>query len=155
MAVDREPYASFLHTWDPSEGNGDDPGSVLGDLEECGLGHIEVLERGVAPATVVVGEGIVRGAEVGGGDGDGPGEAPLRVVVALHLVAGPAAQAVVEQSGAEGRGVGPVALAIQVAIPTSTPHGAGRITTPVEGGVSVLPPAIVGISDSEAQTDDH
>lgn len=80
----------------PPEGNGDDAGSVLGDLEEGGFRHVEVLERGIAPPAVVVGEREVWRAEVGGGDGDGAGQAPLGVVVAVHLVARAARQPVVE-----------------------------------------------------------
>ena len=80
----------------PSEGDWDNPSAVLGDLQEGGLGQVEVLEGRVAPATVVVGQGEVRRAEVCGGDGDGAGEAPLGVVVATQLIARPARQAVVE-----------------------------------------------------------
>lgn len=63
----------------PFERDGDDPGPVLGNLEECGLGEVEVLARRVAPAAVVVREGRVGRAEIGGGDHDGGGEAPFGV----------------------------------------------------------------------------
>lgn len=55
--------------------------------------------RRVAPAAVVVGEGVVRRAEVGGGDKDrgAAGVAPGGVVGALDLEAGAAAEAVVEE----------------------------------------------------------
>lgn len=101
----------------PSEGNGHDSGSVLSDLEERRLGQVEVLEGRVAPAAVVVRQGVVGRAKVCGGDGDGVREAPSRVVVAPHLVACPAAQSVVEQGRAQRCGVCAVPLAVQVAVP--------------------------------------
>lgn len=104
----------------PSEGNWDNPSSVLGNLQESRLSQIEVLERGVAPATIVIREGKVGRAKVGCRDHDGPWEAPPGVVIAPHLVAWPAAQAVVEQGSAQSCSVGAIALAVQVAIPTST-----------------------------------
>lgn len=58
-------------------------------------------------------------AEVGGGDYDGAGEAPLRVVHAPELVAGPTAQSVFEESGAQRRRVRSVPLAVQVSVTTS------------------------------------
>lgn len=66
----------------PSERNGDNSGAVLGDLYEGGLGHVEVLTRRVAPATVVVRKRRVWRAEVGGGDGDAAREARFGGVVA-------------------------------------------------------------------------
>lgn len=59
----------------PSKRNWDDSGAILGDLLESRLSHVEVLARRVAPATVVVGKGRVRWAEIGGRDGDAAGEA--------------------------------------------------------------------------------
>ena len=79
-----------------------------------------MLEGRVAPAAVIVGEGEVRRAEVGGGDDDGAREAPLGVVVAPHLVARAAAEPVVEEGGAEGSGVGAVPLAVEIAVPTGS-----------------------------------
>lgn len=54
--------------------------------------------RRVAPAAVVRGQGVVGRAEVGGRDDDGgtPLDAPLAVVDALDLEAGPADDAAVE-----------------------------------------------------------
>lgn len=57
------------------------------------------------------------GAEVGGGHRDDPGEAPLWVVAAPQLVAGAAAEPVVEEGGAECRRVRPIPLAVQIPIP--------------------------------------
>lgn len=58
----------------------------MGDLKEGGLGEVEMVEGRVAPPAVVVGKSEVWRAEVGGSDDDGAREAPLRVVVATHLV---------------------------------------------------------------------
>lgn len=69
---------------------------ILCDFEEGGLGQIKVVTWRIAPAaTIVVGR-----AEVGGSDNDGGREAPFGIVVAAQLVAGAAAQAVVEESSA-------------------------------------------------------
>lgn len=83
----------------------------MSDLQESRLGHVKVLKRRIAPPTVVVGQGIVRGAEVSGSDSDGTGEAPTGVVVASHLITRSAAQAIVEQSSAECCSVSPIPLA--------------------------------------------
>lgn len=71
----------------PSEGNWDNTGAVLGNLQESGLSHVEVLEGRIAPTAVVIGQGQIRWAEVGGGDNDGAGEAPFRVIVTSHFIA--------------------------------------------------------------------
>lgn len=71
----------------PSEGNWDDTGAVLGNLQESGLSHVKVLEGRIAPTAVVVRQGKVRWAEVGGGDNDGAGEAPLGVIFTFHFIA--------------------------------------------------------------------
>lgn len=91
----------------------------MGNLKEGGLSKIEVLERGIAPASIGVGQGKVRGAEVGGSDGNGARVAPFGVIVAFHLVTRPTAQPTVEESCAECCRVGPIPLAVQVAITTS------------------------------------
>ena len=49
----------------------DDAGAVDADVLPCGLGHVEVRARRVAPAAVVIGQRPVGRAEVGGSDGDG------------------------------------------------------------------------------------
>jgi hypothetical protein len=98
-----------------------------------------MVQRGVAPAPIVVGQRVVGRAEVGGRDDDGAREAPLGVALALHLVAGSAAQAVVEQRGAQSSRVGAVSLAVKIAIPAGPAHGARGIAAPVEGGVGRSP----------------
>lgn len=100
----------------PAEGDGDNAGVVLSDLEECRFGEIKVLEGRVAPTTVIVGEGVVGRAEVSGGDGDGAGEAPFGIIIAPHFVARPAADAGVEQRSAQRRCVRTVSLAVQISI---------------------------------------
>ncbi|CAL9044048.1 unnamed protein product [Musa banksii] len=156
----------------PAEGDGDDAGTVLRYLEKGRLGEVEMLQRRVAPAAVVVGEGVVGRTEVGGGDDDGSREAPPGVIGAPHLVARAAAEPIVEERGTEGRGVGPVPLAVEVAIATSPAcnknkpihikmadvwsstiicvvcvrltHSAGGVAATIERGMGVLPP--VGVS---------
>lgn len=104
----------------PSEGDGDDAGAVLCDVEEGRLGHVEVRAGRVAPAAVVAGESVVRRAEIGGRDDDGARKAPPRVVVAPKLVAGAATEPIVEQLRAQRRRVGSVAPKVEVPIPTRT-----------------------------------
>ncbi|CAA7389706.1 unnamed protein product [Spirodela intermedia] len=107
----------------PAVSDGDDAGTVLGDLEEHGHGEVEVGTRRVAPAAIVGGEGKVRGAEVGGGDEDGGASAvaPPGIVGALDLEARPAAQPVVEEGRAQRCSLHAVALTVQVAIPACPP----------------------------------
>lgn len=76
------------------------------------------MARRVAPSAIVVGEGVVGRAEVGGGDGYGAGQTPLGVVVAPHLVAGAAAQPAVEESSTQRCSACTIPLAIQVAVST-------------------------------------
>ena len=98
----------------PAVRDGDDAGAVLGDLEEHGHGEVEVGPGRVAPAAIVGGESVVGRAEVGGGDEDGGAAvvAPLGVVGALDLEAGPAAQPVVEERRAQRRRLHAVPLAV-------------------------------------------
>ncbi|CAA7395034.1 unnamed protein product [Spirodela intermedia] len=105
----------------PPVGDGNDAGAVLGNVLEDGLGEVEVFLRGVAPAAGVVGEGGVGGTEVGGGDDNGARKAPPPVVDAADLIAGTAAQPVVEQRRAQRRRLRPVPLAVQISIPASSP----------------------------------
>ena len=73
----------------PAVSDGDDSGTVLGDLEEHGHGQVEVCARRVAPATVVVGKRVVWWAKVGGRDENRgtAGVAPFPVVGTLDLEA--------------------------------------------------------------------
>jgi hypothetical protein len=96
-----------------------DAGAVLRDVEEGGLGHVEVRARRVAPAAVVAGEAVVGRAEVGGRHGDGARQARPPGVVAAQLVAGPARRAVVEQRRTQRRRVRAVPAAVHVAVPAS------------------------------------
>lgn len=139
VAVDCEPNPSFLPACHPSKRDGDDAGLVVSDLLEDGLGEVEVAEGRVAPTAGVVREGVVGRAEVGGGDDDGAREAPAVVVDAADLEAGAAAEAVVEEGGAQRRRARAVPLAVQVPVPTRSPHCAGSISAAVEGGVGIHP----------------
>ena len=106
----------------PAERDGDDSGTVLGDLEEHGHGEVEVRPRRVAPAAIVTWESKVGRTKVGGCDYDGrvARVAPPWVLVALDLKARTAAQAIVEKCCAQCRRVHSVALAVQISVPTST-----------------------------------
>ena len=104
----------------PSVGHRHNAGLVLGNVLEDRLREVEVVLGRVAPAAGIVGEGIVWRAEIGGGDHNGAGQAPLGVVHTPNLVARSAPQPIVEQSSAQGRRVGSVPLAVEVAVPTSS-----------------------------------
>ncbi len=97
-------------------------GLGLGDAEERGLRHLEVLLGEVAPAAVVVGESEVGRAEVGGRHHHrrAAAEAPQHVVHAPHLVAAAARAAAPEQRAAHAGGVPPVPEDVQVAVPTGS-----------------------------------
>lgn len=103
----------------PSEGNGNNPSFVLCNLQESRLSQIKVLQWRVAPATIVIRQSIVRGAEVCGSNNDASREAPSGVLITSHLIARPTTQTIVEQSCAECCSVSPIALAVQIAITTS------------------------------------
>ena len=104
----------------PAEGDGDNAGAVLGELEEPGHGEVEVGPGRVAPAAIVAGESEVWGTEVGRRDKDRRAArvAPPWIVGALQLEARPAAQPAVEQRRAQRRRVHSVPLAVQVPVPT-------------------------------------
>lgn len=109
----------------PLEHHRHDSSAVDADLLPCGLRHVEVLARRVAPPPVVVGEGVVRGAEVGGRDRHRHAlEAPPRVrpVVADDLVALPARCAVAEQGRAQSCRPGAVPGRVQIAVPASSTY---------------------------------
>lgn len=115
MLNEREKWRGDL----PAEINGDDPGTVGGDLEEHGHCEVEVRARGVTPPTIVVGEGEIRRAEVCSGDEDGRVPRAARSVVgALDLKASSAAQPIVEQRSAQCCIVNSIALAIQIPVTT-------------------------------------
>ena len=96
VTIDGEPDPSFLHTGDSSEGNWNNSSFVLSNLQESRLSKIKVLQRRVAPATIVVSQCKVRGAEVCGSNDYATGEAPFGVSVTFHLIARPATHAIVE-----------------------------------------------------------
>ena len=96
VPVDGEPYASSSPAGNPSVSNRHNSCSVLSNVLEYRLREIKVLKRRVAPASSVVGEGIVWRAEIGGCDHNGAWQAPCRVTSAPNLVARATAQAIVE-----------------------------------------------------------
>lgn len=75
----------------------------------------------ITPTPIIVGQGVVRRAEVGRRDNNGAGQAPFPVSHTRNLIAGATSQAIVEQSCAQRRRVCAVPLAVQVPIPTSSP----------------------------------
>jgi len=77
-----------------------------------------VLQGWVAPSTVVIGESVVWRAEVGGCDHDSPWQTPLRIVIALHFIAGSTAEAIVEKRSAQSSSVRSIALAVKITVPT-------------------------------------
>jgi len=89
-------------------------------LQESWLSHVKVLEGRITPATVVIRQGRVRGAEVSGCDGDGPREAPFGIIVTSHLITRTTAQAIVEKGSTKCCSVSTIPLTVQIAIPTST-----------------------------------
>lgn len=86
----------MFHLLLPSEGNRNNSSFVLSNLQESRLSKIEVLQRRVAPTTIVISQCKVRGAEVCGSNDYATGEAPFGVSVTFHLIARPATHAIVE-----------------------------------------------------------
>ncbi|BAS98666.1 Os06g0621950, partial [Oryza sativa Japonica Group] len=106
-AGDGEPHPPCPLIVLPPELHRHNVGLGLGDAEERGLRHLEVLLGEVAPAAVVVGESEVGRAEVGGRHHHrrAAAEAPQHVVHAPHLVAAAARAAAPEQRAAHAGGV--------------------------------------------------
>lgn len=101
----------------------DDSASVNADLLPSRLGHVEVLERRVAPSAIVVRQSEVGWAEIGRRHRHRrPFHAPpwIRLVIAHDLEALPARCAVVEQRRAQRRRPRPVPSLVQVPVPTSS-----------------------------------
>jgi hypothetical protein len=104
----------------PAIDDGDNSRLVDSNLLVSGNSHVEMLERHVAPSTVVVGQIRVGRTEVGCRHSHRSfGYTPSRLV-AFDLKACPTAQAVVEEGRAQSCCVRSIALAIQVSIPAST-----------------------------------
>lgn len=105
----------------PSELHLDNVSLGLGDPEEGGLGHLQVLLGEVAPVAVVVSEAEVGGAEVGRRHHHG-GAAPQAIEDVVHapeLVAAAAGAASAEQRAAQAGRVPPVPEYVQVPVPAS------------------------------------
>ena len=80
----------------PAEGDRDDSGPVLGNLEEGRLGHVKVLKRRVAPPTIGVRQGIVRRAKICSCNYNASREAPFWVSSTFDFKASSTTQSVVE-----------------------------------------------------------
>lgn len=120
MTINGETNSALSLTGYPSVLNRDDSSPKLSNVLKNGLRQVKVLQRRVAPTTVVIWKRIVGRAEVSSSDNDRARKAPLRVIVALDFIASTATETIIEQCSAQSRGVGTVALAIQIAITTST-----------------------------------
>jgi hypothetical protein len=59
----------------------------LGNVLEDRLGEIKMVLRRITPAPCIVRQGIVRRAEIGGGDHNGARQAPFGVIHAPDLIA--------------------------------------------------------------------
>ena len=99
----------------------DDATFINTDLLPGWLGHIKVRPWRVAPAAIIIGEGVVGRTEVCGSDGDrNAGLAKQRVctlAVACNLVTLPARGAIIKQHGAQSGRACPVSFGEEVAIP--------------------------------------
>lgn len=84
----------------PSEEYRNNSSSKLSNLQESRLCQIKMLERGVAPASIVIRQSIIRRAKVGGCHSNGTGMAPFGIIVAAYLEARTTAQAIVEKGSA-------------------------------------------------------
>lgn len=89
---------------------------VLCNFNESRLSKIEVLSRRIAPASVVLGQSVVRGPEVGRSYRDCCWKSPPWFVDAFHLVGGAAGEPAVEEGRAEGCSVAAKALFVEISI---------------------------------------
>jgi hypothetical protein len=100
--------------------DGDDATFVNTNLLPGWLGHVKVRPWRVAPAAIVIGEGVVGRTEVCGSDGDcNAGLAKQRVrtlAVACNLVTLPARGAIIKQHGAQSGCACPVPFREEVAV---------------------------------------
>lgn len=78
--------------------------------------------RRVTPTAIVIRKSKVRGTKIGSGNEDRRATrmAPSRVISTLDLKASTTAEAIVEESSTESSCVDAIALAVEIAIPTST-----------------------------------
>ena len=98
----------------PSVSDRDNPSSVLSNVLEDRLREIKVLLGRITPASWW--------AEVSGSDDNGAREAPLGIIHTPKLKTGATAEAIVEKSCAQCCSVGPIPLAVQVSISTSSTY---------------------------------
>lgn len=139
MTIDCESDSPLLPAWYPSKGDRDNASLEMSNLLENRLREVKVPQRRVTPTPSIVRQSIVWGAEISGCHHNRRRKAPLVVVGAPDLEARPAAHPSVEQRRAQGRRVRPVPLAVQIAVPTCSSHGARGIAATVEGGMSIHP----------------
>ena len=112
---------------------------ILGNAQEHRLREIKVVQRRVAPATCIAGQGIVWRAEVGGSDHNGAREAPPVVIHTPDLIARATAQAIVEKSSAQSSSVCSIPLAVEVPISTCPPCKKVHNPTNQSNGVTLRP----------------
>jgi hypothetical protein len=104
----------------PAVEDGDNSRFVDSNLLVSGNSHVEMLERHVAPSTVVVGQIRVGRTEVCCRHSHCSSRYTPSRLVAFDLKACPTAQAVVEEGRAQSCCVRSIALAVQVSIAAST-----------------------------------
>ena len=96
----------------PSIRDWDNSSSVLSNTLENRLREVKMLQRWIAPASIIVWECIVRRAKVGSRDNNGTRKASFWVIHTFDFKASSTAQSIVEQCGAQSSCVCPITLAI-------------------------------------------
>jgi hypothetical protein len=145
VAIDGESDTSPSSAGYPSVSHGNDSSSVLSYVLEYRLREIKMVLRRVTPAASIVGESIVRWAEISGCDHNGARQAPFGVTSTLNLITRSTAQPIVEQSSTESSSVGSIPLAVEVSISTSPTHCPRSITPSIECSMSISPTSAISI----------
>lgn len=104
----------------PSKCHRHNSSSILSNLKEGWFCHIKVLQRRVAPTTIIVGQSKVWRTEVCSSDNNGARLAPSWIIITPHFITCPTTQAIVEQSSAQSCSVGSISLTVQIPIATCT-----------------------------------
>lgn len=112
--------------------------------------------RRVTPSTIIARQSVIRRAEIRRRDEyrRAARMTPFRVVGTFDFETRATTLPVVEQGSAQRGRVNSVPLAVQVSVPTSSPHGSGGVGAAVEGGVGGLPWA-AGVDTRDASVDER
>ena len=112
---------TFMSTLIPSVDDGDNAGLPVSNLHECGLGHVKMGARRIAPATIIGVLGPIWRAKVCGCNCcERYICIAMRRIMALYLITSPTSVSIVEQRRAQCRCVCPVSINPQVSIPASS-----------------------------------